>query len=500
MITAQLINHRKRSSQHGQAMVEYAIILIIGFLFLFGAVELSSAGFSSYKTTDAAKSGINDFVYANATNLNATSDEIQVIVDNIEDLENELNTLEPDGSDRDHNLIEDNQENFLTMVAQELVGIDVNNDGFIDRDDLNIQLINDLLVSADNIDYDNYPNSGPPRLVSPRSIIDPGDGEIYNKKIELLEQQRTRLAFLSIPLSLADHDPVTNLGMSRPQCVGDSYDDGLPNRYVDPVRYEAYYEDGDDQIYLFNPLPVDSESCVGFDDERGNQSRLSILIGGYFDKNQPELNVPGLPKLNQAMFSLNTRVCLEGNDYSLDRSCENGEWVMKPPGKLCLSDDPDAEGCPDRDNDAARPVSGYYFFGNNENSTTAEPEFRPTFQIECNNAGFASTGNMTESCYDGMGNVIATENLRNLRVHTRYRYVFDSFVSFGNAQLDNLDNLAYYYNPGRMNKSGPENVFGAPGSELGPLANNGLPTVKPFKDFRGCYEVDLSTNQVSACN
>jgi hypothetical protein len=87
----------------------------------------------------------------------------------------------------------------------------------------------------------------------------------------------------------------------------------------------------------------------------------------------------------------------------------------------------------------------------------------------------------------------------------RYRSIFESFITFGLAELPNaeLGNLPYFYNPSKVGVPLSNSVKGIAGSEIGPLGASGNPTVKPFKDFRGCYE---SVNpgslnyQVVSCN
>ncbi|ROH85324.1 pilus assembly protein [Pseudomethylobacillus aquaticus] len=460
MITAH-INHCKRRSQHGQAMVEYAILLVVAFLFMFGAAELTSAGFNSYKTSEGAKAGAVEYVGL----LNVFGGSLSKLNQKIEDIDRSggsLDQLEDDTpQDLDGNGTNDELERYLTVLEAEL-------------GPLTVEIIDDLL---NGLHEDLLP-------LLPSNI--------YNLKVELLKTKKAALLLAANPIELADHDPATSNLISSPQCVGDDYDDGLGNRFVDPNRYlERYIEGESTLIYLFNPLPIDIESCMGVDDARDGLSRISILVGGYYDRDNPDLNVPGLPKLNQAMYSQYVKVCLEGNDYALDQACSNGMLLLKPPGKLCLSDDADSEGCPDSYNDADRPITGYYFFGGDTTPELAAT-FRPTFQIECNNEGFTSDLVMTESCLVGP--------LFSLRIHTRYRYVFDSFVPFGAAEMNDESLIPYYYNPGRMGKSGSNNLVGAAGSELGPVGDTGLPTIKPFRDFRGCHEVDLSTNQISACN
>lgn len=338
-------------------------------------------------------------------------------------------------------------------------------------------------------------------------------------------------------VGLGDH---ALANFESPRCValnGDSsdYDDGiLPGRYLldkknqDNYVSTPFYPSGR-FIYLFNPMPIDNISCNGTDPNREGRSRISILVNGYGlmynEDNTPNpLYVPGLPKVNQAMYSMYQQTCLSGNN--LDR-CENAtEILLFPPGKLCLSTDSNDEHCPD-DDDGYEPANigetGYYFFGANNIAPepvsgpgqyipSLAPKFRPTFQIECpgDDAYDNSPSNMvncdTQSapanvCWDNP----ATSSIAcQLKVHVRYRSIFESFITFGLAELpdDSLVDLPYFYNPSKVG-DGSNNVKGIAGSEIGPIGATGNPTVKPFKDFRGCYE---SVNpgslnyQVVSCN
>ena len=339
-------------------------------------------------------------------------------------------------------------------------------------------------------------------------------------------------------VGLGDHS-IGNF--ASPSCValnGDSadYDDGIPaDRYLLDKKNRDNYQllvdasSATKSIYLFNPMPIDTISCNGTDPNRDGRSRLSILVNGYGlmfddDGDQNPLYVPGLPKANQAMYSMYQQVCLSGNN--LDR-CESAtELLLFPPGKLCLSADPNDEHCPD-DDDGYEPANigetGYYFFGTNNIAPepasgpgqyipSLAPKFRPTFQIECpgDDAYDNSPSNMVncdtqavpaDVCWNDSNTAIACP----LKVHVRYRSIFESFITFGMAELpdSNLPDLPYFYNPSKVGVAGSNSVKGIAGSEIGPIGATGNPTVKPFKDFRGCYE---SVNpgslnyQVVSCN
>lgn len=339
-------------------------------------------------------------------------------------------------------------------------------------------------------------------------------------------------------VGLGDH-AVGNF--ASPSCGGPdvngnlTYDDGIPaDRYLlDKQNRDNYILLNDPttntkSIYLFNPLPIDHESCFGTDPNREGRSRISILINGYglmYDSLgvANPLYVPGLPKVNQAMYSMYQQVCLTGNE--LDRCDSADERLLFPPGKLCLGIGGNDENCPTET--ANLGETGYYFFGGSNIAARGSkqyipsiaPEFRPTFQIECPGGTFEDSDNMS-----GCDSQIAPEDICwvdgaspsesiacPLKVHVRYRSIFESFITFGMAELPDseLPDLPFFYNPSRVGVAGSNSVKGIAGSEIGPIGATGNPTVKPFKDFRGCYESVISSipavpasmsYQVVSCN
>ncbi|MDP8566394.1 hypothetical protein [Methylophilus aquaticus] len=322
-------------------------------------------------------------------------------------------------------------------------------------------------------------------------------------------------------IAIGAHD---DAGFSMPQCTETGYDEGFPDdryigrEYYDNLGNKRFYSNGGSKVYLFNPLPINVQSCTGNDANRGNLSRLSILIYGYTKPKEQIASTSaedakddfeditngfraGLPKANQAMYSL----------YKKDINTGN----LIPPGKLCAS----TEDCPNMPStdlleDSVGPT-GYYRWARASDTSLrfkysisdVDDEinngFRPTFQIDCQSApnpkGTANgmNGNFNDpDCQSGHSKV---------RIHTRYRKLFEGFLTFGLQELDVPDGdeqnaLALFYNPKEVGVTGSKNLVGSVDSEIGPLGRNGLPTVKQFKDFRGCYEVDVETNQVSACN
>lgn len=273
-------------------------------------------------------------------------------------------------------------------------------------------------------------------------------------------------------------------------------------------------------VYLFNPLPVDAVSCQGNDPTRGGRSRMSILIGGYTDKNNPANNFSGLPKLNQAFYGQYNRVCLDNaNSYVACGRANVSQELLKPPGKFCLNTvaTPGVDSCPGLDAEHIE-TSGYYFWGysnaanpsQNENERfkwiydgTAPPEFRPTMQLICNDQ--IEDGEMELISGEACDPTLSIDPVKSVRINVRYRSVFESFLTFGLMELTDLNNVGnladYFYDPSNLRALGNGSV-GVPiaGSELGPKGSNKNPTVKNFKDFRGCYDINIETNAVTSCN
>lgn len=335
--------------------------------------------------------------------------------------------------------------------------------------------------------------------------------------------------------SLGDHNP-TNFGRASCNALGanptpNDYNNGLPDLI---------------NIYLFNPLPIDITNCTGNDPFRQNRSRVSILTGGYTDPTPNDANgdqsVEGLPALNQAMYSQYTKVCAIDNAGQIsilttigpsggttlvgldDCAAAGGAIWLKPPGKMCGAAG-GSEICPDTAGVALdlNGATGYYFFGVGNNSGRGQfswtndhtgstaaifGTFRPVFQIVCsdldNNSHQSEQTDPNGDCAaSGTGSFA-------LEVHTRYRSIFESFLTFGLQELPaSAINLAnYFYNPSNAGNDGTV-LVGALGSELGPLGKNGRPTIKQYKDFRGCFRVDISPpdkigdqvkTSVSSCN
>lgn len=267
--------------------------------------------------------------------------------------------------------------------------------------------------------------------------------------------------------NIGDHDPTR---FANPSCSPSGPDAGLP---------------ADDKIYLYNPLPIDITSCVG-------SSSVSELI---------EM----LPKINRSLYSSYIKVWVNnvGGEISIVPPNTIGASVwLKPPGKMCGAAG-GGEVCPGVGDLSG--ATGFYYFGvaNDAAGSTFDPsvapEFRPAFQLVCDAEDWRS------SDYDVNGACSLGANPYSLQVHIRYRSVYESFLTFGQPELTNIEDSQYFYDPNKVGTGGK--LLGIPGSELGHVGPNGLPTVKQHKDFRGCYTVDMALKAnfsnkalVSACN
>ena len=363
------------------------------------------------------------------------------------------------------------------------------------------------------------------------------EGQLKFKALLLIAHHKLSLLPLILvddngePISLSEakialFDNNSPTALASPACIdGGTYDDGFPDdagyqryqyvKYKDASDVEQTYQTGE-MVYLFNPLPIDVSSCSGTDADRDNKPRLRILIDGYTPtaaklaesgKSFEELFVPGLPKLNQAMYSNYENVCVDGSNQYVSCSSSNvAQRYLKPPGKICFNnvETPGVDSCIGNANNAL--TTGFYFFANASDSPLhsfeytqndddvdgdGNSDFRPAIQVECK----TTPDKNLETVYD----IDCDGTQSKVRIHTRYRRVFEGFLTFGLMTLPNTNLLPYFYNPNQVGVA-EHVVIGSHGSEVGPLGRGGNPTIKHFMDFRGCYEVDVETNQVSACN
>lgn len=621
-----------KQHQHGQAMVEYAILLILMVTLIMGGLELSVTAYHSKKTSDAAEAGANSwaeaigFSKANPTDPNEqTTEEFEELlererqalnIDTDTDIgESSITTTEQGRPSLNSSCIGDvgfsvEPTEFISLpiditrcdpVVKSKSSYDPSTDPDSDANTLNgiRALILDLYPTAGgdyraldpyydfitvctrndattgnvekivecktnrNVDVFNT-DTAPTDGIQDACTTPPGpcsdgledDDPTYRKLLVLKELKNTEeynaATSASTPTQptatgqprrgLGDHNPANFL---RPFCnplgataTANDYNNGLPDTT---------------SIYLFNPLPINITNCTGDDPFRQNRSRISILVGGYTNDANPALNIEGLPALNQAIYSQYTKVCVVENAgqitiatatgptggttlVGLDRCSGNGRAIwLKPPGKMCGAAG-GGEVCPDATGNPVdlNSATGYYFFGvgntsgrgqfswtNNNTNTLANiaNTFRPTFQIVC---GDLSNNAHQSGQVDTDGDCAASGNGSfALEVHTRYRSIFESFLTFGLQALSTSPiNLAnYFYNPTGVGADSTV-LVGATGSELGAMTtfdhdNNPatperlVPTVKQFKDFRGCYRVDISPSDkigeqvktaVSSCN
>lgn len=466
-----LLNAPSRRHQHGQAMVEYAILIILLVTMVVGGMELAKTALASSKNSDAAKAGANELaaLYAIYNPLVATQEEY---------------TLK---------LADAGVTNFTAGDAPEcssasLVGSYANYLLFIQSNESVADLQNCLNTNTSFIGFDLVANGGDGDGIVEESEIRNQVGSIAKYKAMIIMSQ-INIENLG-DFGLADHDPSTNNGMAMASCGADNtYDYGLPDRYLD----------GGTKVYLFHPLPIDLASCTGNDTTRGNRSKISILVNGYGNKPDDANYEQGLPKLNQAMYGLYSKVCLDaGNQYVSCTKPYDKMW-LKPPGKLCLThtSSDTVDSC--STDTPPLSTSGYYFWGKSNQSTaqfkydiTDTPKFRPTFQVSCDDDDPFSPDITGTAC---------AGDPKTVRIQTRYRAVFEGFLAFGAQELEQASLAHYFFDPSGLRGLGTGSLGVAiPGSELGVKSSTGQPTVKPFRDFRGCYEVDIATAQVSACN
>lgn len=499
--------------QRGQAMVEYAILLILLVMIVVGGAEIGISAFHASKTGDGAKAAANEWAeavgysYAKLNQIKPTGDETLAELNarvignqeaifnayqfddvNIADITDCALAYVPGSFDISNaNLPIKINACDLNIAANRLNVQAAIDDIYPDTDFRDLGIFNDFYqVCTDSsiTKIEDCQISGVTKWLVPKTLaITASEPRILINKGGVIERK-----------NLGDHSIPSNF--THPNCDGTSYDNGLPD---------------DTNIYLFNPLPIDITNCDG-----SAGKKVGELVGGTAD-------YEGLPKLNQAIYSQYTKVCV---DYSggaisiqpLDRCVENGFRLwLKPPGKMCGAGAAGTEYCPGQGD--LKGATGYYFFGDSNVSgeklkylpgSAASPEFRPTFQLVCEGADFRDE-NM--DALDTLGNPACStfgSGSFSLQVHTRYRAIFESFLTFGIQELVDTGLLDYFYNPNKVGVAGSNQLVGTAGSEIGPLGGDNLnPTVKYFRDFRGCYRVDITPpdkigeqvkTAVSSCN
>lgn len=505
-------------------MVEYAILFIVLSILFIGGAELGMAALASYKNTDAAKTGISEYAEVNQKRIDLLNAEKQYLIDlssytcnSIQEVSNAdgltsygvcstsgaypnfvnyLDALYESAPDADTAFNE--QLNGLIEEAASLMSAEANSPSNM------LSELESLIGNGDGILTLSEATLGMSMMqnsIVPAATQHP-EGQLKFRFLLLITHYQLSLLPL---LTDTDNDGINDTFLStaiirignhasglfrQPSCLeGDGYDYGFPeDRYISSTGEGS-------TIYLFNPLPINAASCVGQDSSRG-QSKLSILVSGY-GAYDDLLYEPGLPALNQAMYGM----------YKKDT---NGNLTL--PGKMCQSD----EDCPFQPNSdlygSGIGPSGFYRWNKGSDGsglddlfkytiTNVNDElqngFRPTLQIDCN-----TTSSHTDTAINDT-NCQSTHT--KVRLHTRYRKLFEGFLTFGLQELNvddgELDSaLLLFYNPNNVGVPGSNQVNGTIDSEIGPLGANLKPTIKRHKDFRGCYEVDVQTNFIKACN
>lgn len=468
MVDFSLTKGCELKNQRGQALVEYGILLFVFVLLLVGGAELGMAALSSSKNTDAAKSAANEYADI-VEKKNAVKSEINLLLIDLSMLN--CNYVNEDGMCQKDDSGATNYFEYLDYVYKN------SDDGqeFIADEKGSLQSV----VSA-NANTESVKQA--------------------QKQLELLDKFDE---YTQYNPRIADHTQITDM----PNCDGGTYNYELPTaRYAPPVSLGASNipaQKGD--FYFFIPTPIDITNCVGVDEERGGRSRADILIYGYMPTQEQvdagefeELFVQGLPQANQAAYSLYERVCLDGGQaYISCQSDDANQVLLKPPGKICLAEDEiGVDSC-----EGIQPnVAGFYYFGNPNDADLKSfeyvqnepPVFRSTFQLVCND------DYKIESVQDDV-----CDDAESIRIHTRYRRVFDGFLTLGTMTVTDPSIVNYFYNPSQVGIKDNVLVAGY-GSEVGVVGKvqDGIayPSIKHMRDFRACYDVSTKTGAVSACN
>ncbi len=490
---------RCTTQQSGQALIEYAILLILLITLVMGSAELGIAAFHSNKTSEAAKAGANTWSDAIA-NAHILDSELLREAMNID---TNSQSGQSCASIPASPICADTTPATATDIRPKLES----NCGFTDTyNNFNETLPIDVTACSTESSIKAlltylYPTNTPALFdyaevctsTLPDNIERIVPCYVTNIKRLLISKQMIADAIgPSMQISLGNHDPSrTDFPFRNPSCLatnGDmnDYDDGLPS---------------DGKIYLFNPLPIDITNCVN-DANRGGANGASILVSGYKDHANTALNFEGLPKLNQAIYAQYTKVCVQdsGGDITLQAltgCAANGNRLwLKPPGKMCGGPG-GGEVCPGIGD--LNGATGFYFFGHANDAAqgnftwvndetpddiSRQATFRPAFQISCDGANHQNIE------HDAVGACASLTGAFSLSVNVRYRSVFESFLTFGLQELTDASLTQYFYDPNKVGTNGA--LLGVAGSEIGPVGVNGRPSVKQLKDFRGCFKVEIT--------
>lgn len=488
--------------QLGQALVEFAIVLILIIIVVAGGAELAISAYHASKTGDGAKAAANDWANAVSFPLEITRQDL--LIDTNPEIDTSCDNRPEttcDGSVGIRPAL-DASCNFSdpSNLFDETLPIDIS---------LCPTTLPGYATGISNLLTYLYPISTPTAAdfgvvcTSSNSFFDgieritACDGSSSQKVLlvsnSLLNNVASYPPRLNTPngirVDLGDHSNPSIF--NKANCDGVDYDNGLPDQT---------------NIYLFNPLPIDITNCDG---SAGNKvDELIAGVGTY----------EGMPKLNQALRSQYHQVCVAETGgvitiQPLKNCVANGfNLWLKPPGKMCgAGTTTGTEYCPTEGD--LNGATGFYFFGDSNISgnnleyvptSWASPEFRPTFQLVCGVADYRDGG------FDAANECSTLTGAFSVQINTRYRSIFESFLAFGLQAIptSNLDLLPYFYNPNKVGES--NQLVGTAGSEIGPIGGDDkTPTVKRFRDFRGCYQVGIIPpdnigeqvkTTVSACN
>lgn len=300
-------------------------------------------------------------------------------------------------------------------------------------------------------------------------------GSVYNTYGFALERLIPEDA--NIRIGMGNHADIS--AFRRPSCNLDgSYDDGLPE---------------ENQVYLYNPLPVDITECLGNDalelSVGKTRSRVTVLFTGHsreVHETMPSdpMRFSGLPVIHQSIYSQYETVCTSPDTYLPCTRYNPGDGhrkLMKLPGHLDPSDETAMSALP-------KIVQiGNAFVLDPE----IEPNPKPTFNLLCRARTIPESSTAFGACdtnVDPQDICWSAETglplLCDAMVETRYRHTFESFVGMTMAE-DTPTAMAPVVEDAAIFMQ--DQTPGTLGSDL-QLGN----APKPFRDFYGCYQTNAT--------
>lgn len=307
--------------------------------------------------------------------------------------------------------------------------------------------------------------------------------------------------------------PISNRGLgnhydlstfARPACNTDgSYDDGLPN---------------ETDVFLYNPLPIDITNCDGNDSLETSRSRVSVLLTGHSNQTMEDnpgnpLLHDGLPAIHQAIYSQYEKVCVDitQNNYldcgNFSASNPDHRILLKLPGVLA---DGEATDIGPANSEAMSRLAKIQHDTVSDTFILdeADPDnniaLYPTFHIQCapaTESDFGDSRAPEETCdtadaplgicwFEDDSNIVYPLGC-NVRVLSRYRHTFETFIGMTMAEADEPEMTPV--------ASGLGGLFeydgGSPGTLGSGLQRGNAP--KPYRDFLGCYHTSAVGAAVS---